>query len=88
MGVARESLGGGGRADCCGGRPDMALFMGLTFGDGGMARPSLGVRVPVPLLCRPPGNGGRSKGAGEDMFGRELFDVPDAFGAIGGFWRC
>lgn len=32
-----------------------------------MARPNLGVRVP--LLCRPPGIGGRSKGAGEDILG-------------------
>jgi hypothetical protein len=34
-----------------------------------MARPSRGVRVP--LLCRPPGIGGRSNGAGDDMLGGE-----------------
>jgi hypothetical protein len=34
-----------------------------------MARPRRGVRVP--LLCRPPGIGGRSKGAGDDILGGE-----------------
>jgi hypothetical protein len=37
-----------------------------------MARPSRGVRVP--LLCRPPGIGGRSKGAGDDILGGEEFN--------------
>lgn len=32
-----------------------------------MARPSLGVLAPP--FCRPPGTGGRSKGAGEDIWG-------------------
>lgn len=74
MGVANDSFGRDGRADCCGGRLEicMALFRGLTFGDGGMARPSRGVRVP--LLCRPPGIGGRSKGAGDDMLSGEEWD--------------
>ena len=40
---------------------------GLTLGEGGMARPNLGVLAP--LFCRPPGIGGRSKGAGDDIFG-------------------
>jgi hypothetical protein len=40
---------------------------GLTLGEGGMARPNLGVLVP--LFCRLPGMGGRSKGAGEDILG-------------------
>ena len=40
---------------------------GLALGDGGIARPSLGVLAP--LFCRLPGIGGRSKGAGEDIFG-------------------
>lgn len=38
---------------------------GLTDGEGGIARPSLGVRVP--LFCLLPGIGGRSRGAGEDI---------------------
>lgn len=37
-----------------------------------MARPRRGVRVP--LLCRPPGIGGRSKGAGDDILGGEGFN--------------
>ena len=39
----------------------------MALGDGGIARPSLGVLAP--LFCRLPGMGGRSKGAGEDIFG-------------------
>jgi hypothetical protein len=46
---------------------DTALFIGLTFGEGGMARPNLGVRVP--LLCRPPAIVGRRRGTGEAMLG-------------------
>jgi len=46
--------------------------MGLTFGEGGMARPNLGVRAPV---FRLPGIGGRNKGAGEDIFGRLMESV-------------
>ncbi len=45
---------------------------GFAFGDGGMARPNLGVLVPP--FARLPGIGGRSNGAGEDMLGW-LFDV-------------
>lgn len=41
--------------------------MGLAFGEGGMARPNLGVLAP--LFCRLPGIGGRSKGAGDDILG-------------------
>lgn len=74
MGVANDSLGGVGRADLCSGTPDSRgtlefccpSFKGLTLGDGGMASPSLGVRAPPPRF---PGMGGRSNGAGEDMFG-------------------
>lgn len=42
---------------------------GLTFGEGGMARPNLGVLAP---LFRLPGIGGRSKGAGDDILGAEF----------------
>lgn len=67
IGVANDNFGGGGRPDCCEGNPDIctALFNGLTLGEGGIASPNLGVRLP--LDCLPPGIGGRSKGAGEDM---------------------
>lgn len=49
--------------------------MGLALGEGGMARPNLGVRAP--LFPRLPGIGGRSngtfgafdKGAGDDILG-------------------
>lgn len=38
---------------------------GLTLGEGGIPRVSLGVRVPLELL--PPGWGARNKGTGDDM---------------------
>jgi hypothetical protein len=38
---------------------------GFTLGEGGIARPSLGVLAPP--FCRLPGIGGRSKGAGDDI---------------------
>jgi hypothetical protein len=41
------------------------LTTGRAFGDGGIARPSLGVRVPLAL--REPGMGGLRRGAGADM---------------------
>lgn len=41
------------------------------MGDGGMARPSLGVRAPP---GREPGIAGRRRGAGEDIMGT-LFGV-------------
>lgn len=45
----------------------MPLTTGRAWGEGGMERPSRGVRLP---LCeRAPGMGGRSSGAGEDMAG-------------------
>ena len=47
--------------------------MGLTLGEGGMASPNLGVLVP--LFCRPPGIGGRSNGAGEDILGCGLESI-------------
>jgi hypothetical protein len=43
----------------------------LTLGDGGIARPNLGVRAPP----RPPPRAGRSKGAGEDIIGTEVGGV-------------
>lgn len=38
---------------------------GFAEGEGGIARPSLGVRPA--LFCRLPGIGGRRRGAGEDI---------------------
>lgn len=66
MGVARCSVGSGGRA--AGAWPPW-LPTALTLGDGGMARPSLGVLPPALLE---PGMGGRSMGAGEGIWGTEL----------------
>src|ERR1700753_2369204 len=43
IGVAGLRMGSGGRPDTAW----TALFTGLTLGEGGMARPSLGVRVPL-----------------------------------------
>lgn len=45
------------------------MLTGFAFGEGGIARPNLGVLAPPAL--RPPGIGGRSKGAGDDILGRE-----------------
>lgn len=43
-------------------------------GDGGMARPRRGTRVPL-LLRLAPGIGGRRRGAGEDMTAAYLEQV-------------
>ncbi len=71
IGVASRSCGNDGLAFCagCDGSPgrDGAPVTGLAFGDGGMARPNLGVRAPP--FDRLPGMGGRSNGAGEDIIG-------------------
>lgn len=42
---------------------------GFAFGEGGMARPSLGVRAPPPGL--EPGMAGRRRGTGEFIMGTE-----------------
>lgn len=42
---------------------------GFAFGEGGIARPSLGVRAPPPDL--PPGMAGRRRGTGEFIMGTE-----------------
>lgn len=66
MGVARLSFGGAFRGMYSGGIAcDSGGFTGLTFGEGGMARPSLGVLAPLWFLV--PGMGGLSNGAAEDM---------------------
>jgi hypothetical protein len=65
MGVARCRVGSGGlegAAACPGCAPTA-----FALGDGGIARPSLGVRAP-PL---PPPRAGRRKGAGDDIMGTE-----------------
>lgn len=70
MGVARCRIGSGGRDDTAPPAPTAAMPpTGLTLGDGGIARPSRGVRVP--LLERAPGMAGRRRGAGDDMMGME-----------------
>lgn len=78
MGVARCSVGSVGRA----GAAAAAAPTGLTFGEGGMASPSLGARAPPGLA---PGIAGRSRGAGaedEDMLGIGLADGLEALGAF------
>ena len=73
MGVANCSRGSEGLEDIAPGIcKDRAAgcgppLTGLAFGEGGMASPNLGVLMP--LFCRLPGIGGRSKGAGEDILG-------------------
>lgn len=68
MGVARCSVGRGGLEGAAIGW----LPTGLALGDGGIARPSLGVRAP-PFLA--PGMAGRRRGTGEGpelCVGREI----------------
>lgn len=69
MGVARLSFGGACRGICRGGTACefviIAGFRGRALGEGGIARPSLGVRAPPLFLL--PGIGGLNKGAGEAM---------------------
>jgi hypothetical protein len=67
MGVARCSVGRGGLA-AAGWLPTA-----LALGEGGIAKPSLGVRGP-PLLL-PPGRAGRKRGAGAGVKGRTPGDV-------------
>jgi hypothetical protein len=67
MGVANCSTGGG-------------FVTGLACGDGGMERPRRGVRTP--LWARPPGMGGRRRGAGDDMAGWHLAVGSKADGCI------
>lgn len=62
MGVANDNFGGACRGISRGGTA-CEFMTGLWLGDAGIARPSFGIRVP--LLFRPPGIGGRSKGAGD-----------------------
>ena len=57
----------------------MPLATGFTLGEAGMAKPRRGVRVP--LLLRPPGIGGRSSGAGEDMV------ADGGCGLVDGWWE-
>ena len=81
MGVASCNRGREGLEPICPGickdRPPGCgpLLTGLTFGEGGIARPNLGVLAPP---FRLPGIGGRSKGAGEDIlgcgFGSRIFE--------------
>lgn len=63
MGVARCRVGRGGLA----GGWIVRLPTGLTFGEGGMARPNLGAARP-----RLPGMAGRRSGAGEFMIGTDI----------------
>lgn len=60
---------------------------GLTDGEGGIARPRRGVRVPLLVLL--PGMGGRRSGAGEDIlrgllssgiFRERVSSLPHLFG--------
>ncbi len=58
----------------------MTLPRGFPLGEGGIARPSLGVRAP---LDRAPGIAGRSRGTGEDIMGTELGSCAKGEGASG-----
>lgn len=58
-------------------------FTGRAFGDGGMARPSLGGR---PVVLREPGIGGRRSGAGFDMYGASC--CCGCGGLIEGYYDC
>ena len=73
MGVARCRVGSCGRDG-----PGCGAPTGLTVGDGGMARPSLGVRPP---LGRVPARAGRSRGAGADIMGTGLLVLAGGGGA-------
>lgn len=72
-----------------GGPLTAALPTGLTLGDGGIARPNLGVRPPLGL---PPASAGRRGAGDEDMrgmsVGAEVGGVPTAASkdaAVGAF---
>jgi hypothetical protein len=69
IGVARCKVGKGG-LDAAGCAPTA-----LALGEGGMAKPSLGVRAPA---LRPPASAGRSMGAGDASCGRALGVCNDA----------
>lgn len=58
----------------------MTLPRGFPLGEGGIARPSLGVRAPPE---RAPGIAGRSRGTGEDIMGTELGNCAKGRGASG-----
>jgi hypothetical protein len=91
MGVARLSFGGAWRGGICRGGTACELLVGLSglaLGEGGMARPSLGVREALVFLL--PGIGGLRSGAGEAMStestgGRKTPDEDDG-GVDGGSW--
>lgn len=71
MGVASCRRGGAGRPKA--GCPSLEPFTtGRAFGDGGIERPSAGLRGP-----RPPGTGARRSGTGDAMLGWGL-EVPSA----------
>lgn len=90
MGVARLSFGGPWRGGICRGGTacEFVVLRGLAFGEGGIARPSLGVREALVFLL--PGIGGLRSGAGEAMSteprgGRKTPDE-DGGGVDGGSW--
>ena len=60
--------------------------MGLTLEDAGMARPSLGVRVPLADLA--PGMAGRRRGTGEDDIVMTGFEAAIGTGASVGAGAC
>lgn len=75
IGVARCKVGS------CGLPPAAAPPTALTFGDGGIASPSLGVLAP---LARPPPIAGLSRGAGEFIMGTGLGFAGMTVGGAGG----
>lgn len=54
---------------------------GFMLGEGGIPRVRRGVRAPLPL--RPPGTGGRRRGAGDDMLALTLLFALELSGAYG-----
>ena len=76
MGVATFKVGRCGRDG-----PGCGAPTGLTFGDGGMARPNLGVRPP---LGRAPARAGR-RGAGVDIMGTGLLVLEGAGAGVSSF---
>lgn len=79
--MARRSAGGMGRPRV--GTLSVAPFTtGLALGDVGMERPRRGGRLP--LWARPPGMGGRRRGAGVDMAGGGLDNGVMVTGSING----
>lgn len=86
FGVLMFSVGRAGREGFVGWlMPPGPAPTGFTLGDGGMARPSLGVRGP---LLRPPPMAGRRRGAGVFIMGTGFGDDIGAIASWGFICLC